>query len=96
MVGEGWDSPRGKGVQHVESMKRERNIMRYLLKPAQSRVRIDSVQTQCELLYSEPLLKLQHINDAAAMGAIADLAVAVPGVDLEHHALGVDLDDPSR
>jgi hypothetical protein len=26
------------------------NIMRYLLKPAQSRVRIDSVQTQCELL----------------------------------------------
>src|SRR5712664_1710166 len=30
MVGEGWDSPRGKGVQHVESMKRERNIMRYL------------------------------------------------------------------
>ena len=30
MVDEGWDSPRGKGVQHVESMKRERNIMRYL------------------------------------------------------------------
>ena len=72
------------------------NIMRYLLKPAQSRVRIDSIQTQCELLYSEPLLKLQHIKNAAAMGAIADLAVAVPCVDLEHHALGVDLDDPSR
>ncbi len=27
------------------------------------------------------------------MGAIANLAVAVPGLDLEHHALGVDLED---
>src|SRR5260370_7635278 len=42
---------------------------------------------------SEPLHELQRIDDAAAMGAIADLAVALPGLDLEHHALGVDLDD---
>src|SRR5882757_6807714 len=27
------------------------------------------------------------------MGASADLAVAVPGLDLEHHAPGVDLED---
>src|ERR1700738_2029829 len=57
------------------------------------RVRTDSIQTHCELPYSEPLLELQHIDDAAAMGAIADLAVAVPGLDLEHHALWVDPDD---
>ena len=78
-----------------ENAKRvSRNIMRNLLKPVQSRMRIDSIQAHCELLYSEPLLELQHVNDAAAMGAIADLAVAVPGLHLEHHALGIDLDDP--
>src|SRR5713226_3813805 len=56
------------------------------------RLRMDSIQTHGELLHSEPLLELQHIDDAAAMGAIADLAVAVPGPDLEQHALAVDLD----
>ena len=44
------------------------------------------------LLHAEPLLELHHIDDAAAMGAVTDLAVAVPGLDLEHHALAVDLD----
>src|SRR6267154_1333670 len=52
---------------------------------------LNSIRTRCELLYSGPLLELQHIDDAAAVGAIADLAVAVPGLDLEHHAPGVDL-----
>jgi hypothetical protein len=30
------------------------------------------------------------------MRAVADLAVAVPGLDLEHHALGVDLGQAGR
>jgi hypothetical protein len=30
-----------------------------------------------------PPLELPHIDDAAAMGAIADLAIAVPGLDLD-------------
>src|SRR3984957_11263858 len=45
-----------------------------------------------ELPCSEPLLELHHIDDAAPMRAIADLAIAVPGFDLEHQALAVDLD----
>src|SRR5260370_24071177 len=54
---------------------------------------LNSIRTRCELLYSGPLLELQHIDDAAAVGAIADLAVAVPGLDLEHHALWINLDN---
>ena len=52
-----------------------------------------SIQTHCELPYAVLPLELQHVDDAAAMGAIADLAVAVPGLDLEYHALGINLDD---
>src|SRR6476660_8568835 len=54
---------------------------------------MDSIHTYGELLYAEPLLEFQYIDDAAATGTIADLAVAVPGFDVEHHALWLDLDD---
>jgi len=43
--------------------------------------------------YSEPLLELHHVDDTAAMGAIAYLAVAIPGLDLEHHAFGINFND---
>src|SRR6267143_2624491 len=52
-----------------------------------------SIQTHCELPYAVSPLELQHVDDAAAMGAVTDLAVAVPGLDLEYHALGINLDD---
>src|ERR1700754_1053329 len=45
------------------------------------------------LPYTEALLELFHINDTAAMSAIADLAVAVPSLDVEYDAPGIDLDD---
>jgi hypothetical protein len=36
---------------------------------------------RCDAEFGPPL-ELPHIDDAAAMDAIADLAVAVPGLDL--------------
>src|SRR5262245_53312800 len=48
---------------------------------------IASARAHGEPLYAEPLLEFHDIDDAAAMGAVTDLAVAVPGFDFEHHAL---------
>jgi hypothetical protein len=62
------------------------------LKPRQSQGP-DWLETQGEPPYAEPLLELQDIDDAAAMRAVADLAVSVPSLDLEHQALGLDRDD---
>src|ERR1700722_13281594 len=54
---------------------------------------MDSTQARCELLHSEPLFERSRIDDAAAMGAVADFAAAIPSLDLEYNAFGADLDD---
>jgi hypothetical protein len=38
-------------------------------------------------LHAEPHLELAHVDNASAMGAIADLAIIVTGFDLDEDAL---------
>jgi len=59
-------------------------------------VGIRSIQAHRQLLHPEALFELDDVDDAAAVGAVTDLAVAVPGLDFEHHALAVDLDNASN
>jgi hypothetical protein len=55
-----------------------------------------SIQVRGELPCSEPLLELGNVDDAAAMGTIANLAAANPRLDLEHHAVRLDLYNASN
>ena len=55
----------------------------------------ESSQSHRRLRRAEPVLKVPQIDDAATMGAVANLAIAIPSLDLEHHALGLDFDDAS-
>src|ERR1700688_2200170 len=64
-----------------------------MVMPQVGKFEAGSIQAHCELSYSEPLLELLYIDDTAAVGAITKFSVAVPGLDLEHHAFWIDLDD---